>query len=247
MPRSKPAKKTTAAKSKAVERTTQTDRTKQQPVPLTEREYSGLQHAYDYFNRELFAGSLPQLLVTLQRRGNTRGYFSPDRFQSRTNENGTHELALNPDAFPGRTDEDVLSVLVHEMVHHYQHQFGNPGRKRYHNREFADLMRKIGLQTSSTGLPGGKETGQSVSHYILPDGPYRTAYRKLQASDFALHWESLGDSKGRVKPPESKTKFTCETCGQNAWAKPSAALRCGDCEGGPAMVSASYDTHARAA
>jgi len=27
----------------------------------------------------------------------------------------------------------------------------------------------------------------------------------------------------------SKTKFTCPECGQNAWAKPDAALICGDC------------------
>jgi hypothetical protein len=31
-------------------------------------------------------------------------------------------------------------------------------------------MREIGLQPSSTGEPGGMETGQTVSHYILPGG-----------------------------------------------------------------------------
>jgi hypothetical protein len=47
---------------------------------ITLKEYQGFQRAYDFFNRELFAGSLPQVLVTLQRHANTRGYFSPDRF-----------------------------------------------------------------------------------------------------------------------------------------------------------------------
>jgi len=28
---------------------------------------------------------------------------------------------------------------------------------------------------------------------------------------------------------ESKTKFTCPKCGQNAWAKPDATLICGVC------------------
>lgn len=27
----------------------------------------------------------------------------------------------------------------------------------------------------------------------------------------------------------SKTKFTCQECGQNAWAKPDALLICGNC------------------
>jgi hypothetical protein len=25
-------------------------------------------------------------------------------------------------------------------------------------------------------------------------------------------------------------KYTCPTCGQNAWAKPEASLVCGDCQ-----------------
>ena len=43
---------------------------------ITLTEYQGFQDAYDFFNRELFDGSLPQVLVTLQRHANTRGYFS---------------------------------------------------------------------------------------------------------------------------------------------------------------------------
>ena len=49
---------------------------------ITITEYQGFQEAYDFFNRELFGGSLPQVLVTLQRHANTRGYFSPERFRT---------------------------------------------------------------------------------------------------------------------------------------------------------------------
>lgn len=41
------------------------------------------------------------------------------------------------------------------------------------------------------------------------------------------------DSAVMIKPPVketgTRTKFTCPTCGLNAWAKPSASLVCGDC------------------
>src|SRR5215471_14796951 len=105
-------KRKPASKPEPVRRTKQSTqrgkramhRTKQNPAAITEREYSGFQHAYDVLNAELFHAKLPQLLVTLQRQGNTEGYFSPDRFQSRTGQNGTHELALNPNAFPGRKE-----------------------------------------------------------------------------------------------------------------------------------------------
>ena len=88
-------------------------------------------------------------------------------------------------------------------------------------------MREIGLQPSSTGEPGGKETGQSVTHYIIPEGRYTKAYAKLAASGFQLHWQSI-PAVGSAKK-SSKTKFTCPDCGQNAWAKPGALWICGEC------------------
>jgi hypothetical protein len=91
---------------------------------ITLKEYQGFQRAYDFFNRELFGGSLPQVLVTLQRHANTRGYFSPERFSGRLTEAAVHELALNPDNFTGRTDEMILSTLVHEMCHVWQQTYG---------------------------------------------------------------------------------------------------------------------------
>jgi hypothetical protein len=83
--------------------------------PITIAEYRGFQRAYDFFNTALFGAALPDLLVTLQRKAKTRGYFSVDRFRARTNDATTHELALNPDAFDGRTDEEILSTLAHEI------------------------------------------------------------------------------------------------------------------------------------
>jgi hypothetical protein len=146
---------------------------------ITITAYQGFQKAYDFFNRELFGGSLPQVLVTLQRHAKTRGYFSPERFSGRIAEAAVHELALNPDAFIGRTDEMILSTLAHEMCHVWQQTYGKPPRRGYHDRQWAGKMREIGLVPSSTGEEGGKETGQSVTHYILPEGRYTKAYTKL--------------------------------------------------------------------
>jgi hypothetical protein len=75
-----------------------------QPGAITITEYQGFQQAYDFFNRELFGGSLPQVLVTLQRHAKTYGYFSPECFSGRIDNGAVHELALNPDGFHGRAD-----------------------------------------------------------------------------------------------------------------------------------------------
>jgi hypothetical protein len=194
---------------------------------LTLKEYQGFQRAYDFFNRELFAGSLPQVLVTLQRHANTRGYFAPFRFKGRIEKQSVHELALNPDNFTGRSDELILSTLTHEMCHVWQETHGEPSRRGYHNRQWAEKMREIGLQPTSTGEPVGMETGQGVTHYILPEGRFASTYAQLASSGFQLHWQSL--PAGGSKTKSSKRKFTCPECGQNAWAKPGAILICGQC------------------
>ena len=194
---------------------------------ITLKEYQGFQRAYDFFNKELFSGRLPQVLVTLQRHANTRGYFSPQRFKGRVEKQTVHELALNPDTFTDRTDEMILSTLVHEMAHVWQETYGAPSRRGYHNQQWAEKMRAVGLQPSSTGEAGGMETGQAMSHYILPDGRFAGAYTKLAQSGLQLHWQST-QAVGSAKIT-SKRKFTCPKCRQNAWAKPGASLLCGQC------------------
>ena len=49
-------------------------------IKPTRETYDQIQQAYDYFNRALFKGELPNCLITLQRRNRTYGYFSGDRF-----------------------------------------------------------------------------------------------------------------------------------------------------------------------
>ncbi len=59
------------------------------------------------------------------------------------------------------------------MAHVWQQTYRKPPTKCYHDRQWAlkMTMKEIGLQPTTTGEPGGKETGQSVTHYIMPQGP----------------------------------------------------------------------------
>jgi predicted SprT family Zn-dependent metalloprotease len=207
------------------------------PSPPTNRitgdEYTAIDSAYNWFNEQLFGGRLPPCLITLQRKGRSRGYFANDRFGHRLKVGDlTDELALNPDTFGHRSDKDILSTLVHEMCHCWQQHFGTPPRRGYHNREWAELMRSIGLIPSDTGEPGGKQTGQRVSHYILEGGPFDRAAEALLATEFCFNWQSAAHvgQPGKTAKDRSKTKYTCPSCGQNAWAKPEAVLVCGECE-----------------
>ena len=47
------------------------------PIPIkpTKETYDRLQQAYEHFNKALFGGTLPNALITLQRRKGTFGYL----------------------------------------------------------------------------------------------------------------------------------------------------------------------------
>jgi hypothetical protein len=91
-------------------------------------------------------------------------------------------------------------------------------------------MREVGLIPTDTGQPGGKETGQAVTHLVEKGGRFDTvcaAY--LATKPTFLYHDRAGDEETRKKKAASKTKYTCPGCGLNAWAKPDANLVCGDC------------------
>lgn len=94
---------------------------------------------------------------------------------------------------------------------------------------------------SDTGLPGGKRTGHSVSHFIVAGGPFDLACNALLHSGFRLNWHDRvhlqsaffggpDDDAPDAPAKKDRVKFTCDGCGLNAWAKPSARLTCTLCQ-----------------
>jgi hypothetical protein len=200
------------------------------PKDVTTVEYSAFQQAYDFFNAVLFQASLPYLLIVLHRKAHSRGYFAPKRFSGRIDKSVVHELALNPDCFTGRTDEEILSTLAHEMVHVWQETHGEPSKRTYHNRQWANKMKDIGLYPSHNGEVGGRETGQSMTHYIVKGGPYSVAYAKLKAKGLKLHWQSTPFGANGAKAKTSKNKFTCPGCDMNVWGDSKVEVTCTKCQ-----------------
>src|SRR6266705_5200432 len=145
----------------------------------TQHTYDGFIQAYSHFNQKLFNGILPYCMITMQRKQGAYGYFAGDRFGMRDGGQKTDEIALNPSHFNAQTTEEVLSTLVHEMAHLWQHHFGKPSRSSYHNRQWAGKMGTIGLCPSDTGKEGGKRTGQHMNHYVLAGGAYARACEEL--------------------------------------------------------------------
>jgi hypothetical protein len=204
----------------------------------TSETYNSLEEAYNFYNRELFQDRLPACLLTLQRKSKrTYGYFSPSRFEDDIERN-SDELAMNPMHFKSRDIDAVLATLVHEMTHVEQEHFGKPSRNGYHNKEWGTLMLAVGLHPSNTGQPGGKMTGQQMTHYVIAGGAFERATRRLIARGFKLKWGEAGpkdkDAGGDPNEPEkeksNRVRFGCAGCKAKAWGKPSLKLICGKCK-----------------
>lgn len=160
-------------------------RTRAEP---TAQAYGELRHAFEVFNERLFDGQLPSPLITLQREPRTCGYFAGKRFVGQDGVT-SDELALNPEYFACMSLCEVLQTLAHEMTHVWQAHFGRPGRGRYHNAEFARKMIDIGLMPSTTGQPGGQQTGDRMSDYPIVGGKFLQVVDHLVRDlNFSITW-----------------------------------------------------------
>ncbi len=214
---------------------------KSNPAPAA---YFELQKAYDYFNAELFGGQLPAVMLAQHRHPRSYGYWGNDRW-SAGGQKKAGELGMNPEYLKSRPLAETLATLVHEQCHVWQTYFGDAPRSSYHNREWADKMEDVGLMPSTTGAPGGKRTGPSVTHYIIDGGKFQAACRRLIGNGFALTWGAVkepkggiggseGEEGGEAKPKASKSgkriKYVCLDCEAAAWGKDGLNLMCGECE-----------------
>jgi predicted SprT family Zn-dependent metalloprotease len=219
------------------------------PEP-TNDQWTSYQHAFRYFNKELFGGQLRQPILNLSRHRGAQGFHRARAFLSReltqltddelrawvATNSDTHdgkvvcvsEISLNPDCL-GREPQWIMSVLVHEMAHYWQHHFGKPSRNGYHSAEWVRKMESLGLTpfaVDAAGRPTGKQTGQRVSHRIVPGGKFDAAMQAMP-QEYILPWLALrppDKEQKEKKESQKKIKLTCPECDLAAWITEEDAL-----------------------
>ena len=141
--------------------------------------------------------------------------------------------ALNQYTFPenagGQLSWESIwfhTALAHEMLHLWQHENGMLSRNDYHNAEYAKKSEEIGLVPSSTGQPGGKRTGQKMSHYPAPaflkvfhNFPFgKIEYLPLPIKEVAVY-------TGK----NDKITYQYPECGFTSWSKQKSLPDCFRC------------------
>lgn len=193
-------------------------------------QYTNLQLAYDFFNENLFDNKLAPCIIVFGRDiKRCYGYFHAEQWQHVESKLRTHTISLTP-MHLDRPLQEIFGTLVHEMVHLWQHDHGeNKSKNGYHNKEWAEKMKEIGLYPSSTGQEGGKETGPKVSHYIIGGGPFDNCFQNMP-EDIKLHWIGAADQEKKKKPKREKTTYQCPGCEAKIWGKPDLRVQCLECE-----------------
>ena len=194
---------------------------------VTKKQFNTLEDIFNFYNEALFSNELPPCLVNLSRHKGAHGFFAPERWQDGETGLAVHEISLNPDTMT-RPAKDWQSTLVHEMVHLWQAVCGKPSRRAYHNRQWANKMKTVGLMPTDTGAPGGKTTGQKMTHYIIEGGPFAVAFDLVGDLDnLQLPYlpTPLGDYESKAA---NKVKYECP-CGCSVWGKPGLLLHCNNC------------------
>jgi hypothetical protein len=66
-----------------------------------------------------------------------------------------------------------------------------------------------------------------MRHYVVEGGAFARAFLTLADAEL-LAWRSDGTRAEARRRDPSKVKYTCPTCGANAWGKARLALICGN-------------------
>lgn len=165
-----------------------------------------------------------------------------------------HELAVNANVMKSLTITELSAIMVHELQHLHDVQNGKAGRPGYHPAHFCERMASYGLpqRDYKTGEPVPAGKGSHSCDNIIVDGndtPFQRALLDMP-EDAVPPYSSdpdpeepkqdqggggEGGGEGSPEPapaeperkPGSRAKYTCVSCGLNAWAKPGALLLCG--------------------
>jgi hypothetical protein len=190
------------------------------------------QAIFDYFNQQLFDGSLPNCILDLNAKGKSQGYFKPKGWTKYDGQIVTsHQISLNPELLQESTSDRAYRALVIQMLALWQHELGEtkPVRPGYYNTEFLAKAETVGLVLQA------KSKGWGIDCFVEPSGLFSQALDNMPLEMYFLWKPEVEIQKTNPKLQKTnKVKYHCSKCGQNIWgAASNKPLRCydNDCPG----------------
>lgn len=196
-----------------------------------------LNKIFDLLNEEFFESALSRPTITIQSTPKAYGHFSlrDDTWVSTIG--NSHEINIGAGTL-SRNIEDIVTTLLHEMVHYYNYERGVQDCSRgntYHNKHFRDEAEARGLQVTKSDKYGWAITDptETILDFVI----------KNQLSDILINrneniYGGFSGTYGKgddgtvtiTKKTSSSRKYICPCCGLSVRATKVVRIKCIDCD-----------------
>lgn len=206
----------------------------------TSRTTAYLEKIFRTCNEHYFNNELIEPIITIQSTPKAYGHVTVNKVWKRKNEN-TYELNIGAGTL-NRPIENVVSTMLHEMVHIYNLQKGIQDTSRggsYHNKKFKDKAESVDLKISYHDKYGWTITEPTVKllEFILEKNWSDILINREEGyNPFSGITTKPGDGNTKVIPPapgktSSTRKYQCKNCGMSVRATKdlTGKLLCTDC------------------
>lgn len=202
----------------------------------TSRVTGYIEKMYRQLNIDKFDGKLEEPVITVM---DTKGAYSHVTCSKvwRTKDATRYELNIAAGTL-SRPIENVVSTLLHEMVHIYCMANNIQDTSRgttYHNKRFKEQAEKVGLIITYDKRIGWSITAPSESliDYIIEQGWTDILMnRGIARKDLTGASPTSSDDADEESPkkPSSTRKYICPCCSMSVRATKDVRIKCMDCD-----------------
>ena len=194
-----------------------------------------LNKIFDLLNEEFFESALSRPTITIQSTPRAYGHFSlrEDTWVSKLG--GTHEINIGAGTL-ARPIEEVVSTLLHEMVHYWNYERGVQDCSRgntYHNRRFKEAAEARGLMVEHSDKYGWSHTSpaDALLEFVIENDLTDILINRNEFHGFQI--SGTGTHSGTATPTtpkkSSSRKYICPCCGMSVRATKVVNIGCLDC------------------
>lgn len=199
-----------------------------------------LEKMYRTLNADKFNNELEEPVITVQSTRGAYGHVTCGKVwkvKKQGEEIFRYELNIGAGTLD-RPIENVVSTLLHEMVHIYNLMNNIQDCSRgntYHNKKFKDKAESVGLHIDYDKRIGWSITSptEELLDYICENGWSDICLNRDEGFSFGGSFGGKSGSGGNTpvstKKPSSTRKYVCPCCGQSVRATREINILCGDC------------------
>lgn len=196
-----------------------------------------LERIFRTLNQDKFEGKLEAPIITIQSTPRAYGHITVGKVWKNVYDGEQYELNIGAGTL-NRPIENVVSTMLHEMVHLYHLMHGIQDCSRgctYHNKRFKAKAEEVGLVIEYDSRIGWSITSPSESliEYIIEQGWEDILINRDESFRVAVGGNAGDGQDGQTdttgKKPSSTRKYQCPCCGMSVRATKVVRVSCMDC------------------